>query len=173
MLTQFTWNQYILIVGATATLYYLVILLLFYRDEARRLLASRKNRTDLQANQPRPPQVSIMGAASTKAVPLLTDAADILIAPSHSMGSHPEDAVLQNMLEEVKSLLAIAIEGKAGKEEFLSLLSLAIGKYTPFTDPFHQEAVRHLLLEGRRNRLSFVLTPADLQPLLAENLSGH
>jgi len=173
MLTQFTWNQYILTAGATATLYYLVILLLFYREEARRLLASRKNRTDLQAIQPLPSQVSIMGPASTQAGPLLTEAADILVAPSHVLDSHPEDAVLQSLPEEIKSLLATAIEGKASKEDFLVLLRLAISKYAPLTEPLLQEAVRQYLLDESKGRLPFNLTPADLQPLWSDNESGQ
>lgn len=171
MLTQFTWNQFILTVGATAVLYYLVILLLFYRDEARRLLASRKNRTDLQANQPLPSQVSIMGAASTEVAPLLTEAAAIIVAPSHGMAPHPEDAELQSILEETKSLLAIAIEGEASKEDFLSLLSLAIGKFAPLTEPLHQAAVSHFLLEESKNKLPFEMTLADLQSLWSDNPS--
>lgn len=163
MLAHLTWQQYLLTVGTAGILYYLALLLLYYREEARRLLTGKKLRTDLQAAPPSPPQVSIMGAAITEAAPLLSDAAAIRVAPA--IPSQPGDAVLQDILQEVKPLLEMARTSGAGKEDFCALLGLALARYPPLATPGHQEALRLFLLGQHKGKLPFELTPADLRAL--------
>lgn len=161
-----------LAVGATGTIYYLAVLLLFYRREAKNLLTRNTNRTNLQASRPSPPQVSIMGPASTESGPLLSEAETIRVAPSQeSIAPAPEDAVLKAILGEIKPLLELALEADAEKQEFLSLLRLIFTRHAPLAQAHHREAVHHFLLEEGKRKLSFGLSLSDLQSLWPQDAS--
>ncbi|WP_439879741.1 hypothetical protein ACSX1A_11190 [Pontibacter sp. MBLB2868] len=161
MLTQITWNQFMLAIGGTGTAYYLAVLLLFYRSEAKRLLTRKTNRTTLQPDRLPPPQVSIMGPASTEVAPLLSEAEAIRVAPAQAIEPAPDNA----MLAEIKSLLELALEANAQKEEFLSLLHLIFTRHAPRSQVHHLEAVHQFLLKESKRQLSFELSLSDLQSI--------
>lgn len=161
-----------LAVGTTGAVYYLVVLLLFYRRDAKRLLARKTIRTNLQANRPNPPQVSIMGATSTEEAPLLSEAAAIQVAPAQVIAPGPDDAVLQVVQEEMNPLLQVAAEANTPKAEFLSLLRLITAKHAPLTKAHHREAINNFLLEECKEKLPFEVHFSDLHTLWPADPSG-
>jgi hypothetical protein len=164
MLSSFTWQQYLFAAGATVALYYLAVLLLYCREDIIHFMKGKLNRAGLPATQPIPPQVSIMGPASPGAAPLLSDAATILVAPQPTKAEgEPEEAVVTAVLEEMKPLLELATESDAEKEELLPLLRLVTARHGSSLQERHQEAIADFLLA--QGRLSFTLTPEDLQSL--------
>ena len=167
MLTHFTWHQFLLIVATTGALYYLAVLLLYYREEARRFLSFKKSRTNLQAAQPIPPQVSIMGATSTEAAPLLSDAATIQVAPPQHPATGFQEPVPAVILSEVNPLLEMALEKGMGKADLLSLLRLVFARHTRTALPLDREAVSQSLLQGSQT-LPFQLTADELASLWPE-----
>ncbi|PRY03645.1 hypothetical protein CLV24_14021 [Pontibacter ummariensis] len=167
MLSSFTWQQYLLTAGALLGLYYLAVLLLYCREEVIQMLKGKTSRASLPADQPIPPQVSIMGPASPEAGPLLSAAEAIRVAPLLSTETEePEDAVVHALLQEIKPLLELANEADAEKEELLPLLRLVIARHSPSIQHHHREAVAaYLTALGKR---SFLLTPEDLRSLWTE-----
>jgi len=168
MLSSFTWQQYLLAAGATLGLYYLAVLLLYCRADIIHFIKGKSNRAGLLADQPIPPQVSIMGPASPGPAPLLSDAATVLVAPQPPIEAEeePEDAAVTAVLQEMKPLLELATEADAEKEELLPLLRLVTSRHNPSLQDHHREAVESFLLG--QGMFSFTLTPADLQSLWSE-----
>jgi hypothetical protein len=168
MLSSLTWQQYLFAAGATIGLYYLAVLLLYYREDILLFLKGKINRAGLPANQPIPPQVSIMGPASHGPSPLLSDAATVLVAPQPvKTGEEPEEAVVTPVLEEMKPLLELATESDAEKEELLPLLRLVTTRHSLSLQGRHREAIEDFLLG--QGRFPFTLTPEDLQSLWPES----
>ena len=160
MLTDISWSQFFLTAGAALVLYYLAVLLLFYRHDIMRQLTHPFFRAGLPAHRPSPPQESILGAAFPKAAPSLSSASDLLVAPASSVPQQALSPLRVAMLAEMDSLLESAAETRMGKEEFLPLLRLLDERHMPKAD--ERRAVHRYLLEHGPSKLSFPLTAADL-----------
>ena len=169
MLTSFTWQQFLLTAGAVSALYYLAVLLLFYRKDIKYWLKRRTSRAGLPADPLLPPQVSIMGPASPGPAPLLSEAASILVAPLPMEAEEkPQDTVVESILQEIKPLLDLATEADAEKEELLPLLRLVTARHSPSLEDCHRKSIEAFLLG--QGRFSFSLIPEDLQSLWSEAL---
>ena len=154
--------------GAILGLYYLAVLLLYFRKDFIHMLKSKANRAGLPADQPIPPQVPIMGLASHGAAPLLSEAEVILVAPQPetSPEKEPEDIFVRAILQEINPLLELATEADAEKGELLPLLRLVTARHSSSIQEHQREAIEEYLLG--QGRFSFTLTPDDLQSLWRE-----
>ncbi len=139
-------------------LYYLAVLLLFYRHDIKRQLMRRFVRAGLPAHRPSPSQESILGAALPEAAPPLSSASDLQVASARQEQASPPVAAA--ILEEAGALLESAAETRMGKEEFLSCLRLLDERHMPASE--ERQALQRFLLEQSPSKLSFPLTAADL-----------
>jgi hypothetical protein len=158
MLTNIPWSHFFLTAGAALVLYYLAILLRYYRHDIMRQLRRLFVRAGLPAHRPSPSQESILGAALPEAAPPLASASDLQVAPAQQQQPFPPGAAA--FLEEVGSLLESAADTRMGKEEFLSFLRLLDERHMP--SPDERQVLQRYLLEHGPSKLSFPLTAADL-----------
>lgn len=160
MLSDISWSQFFLTAGAVLVLYYLAVLLRFYRHDIKRQLTRTFHRAGLPADRPSHPQESILGAAFPEAAPSLSSASDLQVAPAAAALPPPLSPAGAALLAEVGSLLEGAAETRMGKEDFLSLLHLLDERHLPAADD--RQAVQRYLLEHGPGKLTFPLTAADL-----------
>lgn len=145
-------------------IYYLFVLLLLFGKDLRRLVTKARHRATLAADQPSPPQGPIMGPAFTEAAPLLSIAADLRVAPdaAQRVDTTPSPAVAA-LLREVRPLLEVALETRADKAGFLSLLGLVTGRHP--LSAAEQETAQDALLALTQGQLPFPLSDSELQAL--------
>ncbi|TXK31134.1 hypothetical protein FVR03_20045 [Pontibacter qinzhouensis] len=192
MLHPYTWTQFLLTAGNSLLIYYLTILLLYYRDELKVFLGKAKNwvmpqvyltSTSPDSTPTGTPSDNVIGAVSTQEAPVLSEASAIKVSPlqedqdgfeetttteTQAPAVAPQDmpvGMLADFLEETKSLVELVAETQLEKEEFLSLLQLILYKYFRSAQSQHQDQARRFLLEQSQGRLPFELTPEDLQAL--------
>ncbi|SIT95231.1 hypothetical protein SAMN05444128_3975 [Pontibacter indicus] len=163
MLTQFSWHQFALSVGACLLLYYTVVTLLLYRRPLRAWLS--RGPASRQASRPAATP-DVMGPVLSDTSSLLPDAAALVVAPAPpqepvAAALQPDD-VRADLLAELQDLLDLAAGNLAGKEDFCQLVRLVISRYAPAL-PGVQDQVNRFLLEQGHDRLPFALSAADLQ----------
>lgn len=161
MLTNISWPEFLLIAGTALILYYLVILLLYFRQDIRHQLTRIFHRAGLQADRPSLPQESILGPVSPEPGPSLSSAHELQVGPAARTA--PQQPERPPALEDTASLLQSAAATRMGKEEFLALLGLLLERHLP--DQQQREALQLYLLEHGAGQLAFPLTAADLSDL--------
>lgn len=167
MISHLSWLQFILFTAASLGLYYVVVLLLYFRNDFISLL---KRQGDLIApfkGSLLPSQEVLKERALSEETSLLADPETIRVAPSLSDDDEAGQSatLVDDILQEIQSLMEMAAETQAAKEEFLSLLQLVAEKYGPYTQVTDQEAIQHAILEQSPGYLPFELTTTDLQSL--------
>ncbi|PVY40912.1 hypothetical protein [Pontibacter virosus] len=160
MLTDISWSHFFLTAGTVLVLYYLTVLLLFYRHDIKHQLSQTFLRAGLPAPRPSPSQESILGAAFPEAAPSLSSASDLLVAPAEAAPPQTLSTLKADLLTELDSLLESAAEMGLDKAAFLSLLHLLDERHMHTAD--EKLAVQRYLLEQGPAKLSFPLTATDL-----------
>jgi hypothetical protein len=168
MFTSVTWSQFLSAAALLLAVYYLTVLLTCYRKQLHQRLAG------LLRRKAAPATGGIMGPAAPGDM-TYTSVAALQVAPPEGRpvyapavaSSLPEGALseLVNLLQETEILVAHAAATDSPKEDFLSLLRLLAANSPALAQSPYRQPVLLLLQVQCQGRLSFDLSPEDLQQL--------
>ena len=153
MFTSLTWSQFLFFAALVLALYYPAVLLTCYRPEVRQRLAM------LLRRKAAPGPDGIMGqVAPPEARPVRAPAA-AFAAPEGALGE------LLTLLQEAELLVAHAAATASSREDFLSLLRLLAANSPALAQSPYRQPAQQFLQVQCQGRLSFDLSPDDLQQL--------
>jgi len=135
MFTSVSWQQYIMFISIIALVYYIYILLRYYRNAVINL---------------------IKGPKSTP-VPSKEKNNDTTITTG--------DTTLNELLEELKILFQLASQRKYPKEELMMALQLKLREYDQFKNTPFEIAVNNFIAEESENQCSIHLSEDDWRVL--------
>ncbi|MDR2275364.1 MAG: hypothetical protein LBF27_30935 [Sphingobacterium sp.] len=143
MLQQFTWLQFSIAVAIITVLWYITILLLFFKEEIKNLMgfgSVKKTAPPPTERTPEPP--ALMGAS--KLPEGVTETYELEFGPRTDDKVHRLGAI-SDFLEETKDIFEIVQNEGGGKEELLEMLKELLKHYPNVKESRHRRAlVDHL-----------------------------
>jgi hypothetical protein len=162
MLHQISWLQFSITVAIITVLWYISVLLLFFKEEIKNFLRSD------QINKIEPPPVirpheqqSLMGLS--KLPEGVSETYEI------GFGARPSDKVYQmgelsDFLEETKDIIQIVQNEGGGKEELLEMLAELLKHFPEVKASEHREAMIDHIRKHSPFKLSIIEIEAVFQP---------
>ncbi|EOR96270.1 hypothetical protein ADIARSV_0505 [Arcticibacter svalbardensis MN12-7] len=193
MMAQFTWQHFILFILSAGLLYYLIILILFFRKDIQLRFIRKMDDQHIDPGG-RSAERSVMGAAMEQKGQLTSTAEELYFAPadedrevdqledaeqddelSNGLASEltttsqkplpaTDDLLLGNIADLLQDLKTLfSMSGEAVREEFISLFMLLSSKYQNVAKSHLIEVVNLFILDQSKANLSFTLTREDLE----------
>ena len=135
MFTSFSWQQYIIFISIGLLVYYMYILLRYYRDGLINFIKKIKN------------------------IPVISE------EKKNNKTLAPGDATLNELLEELKILFQLASKRKYPKEELMMALQLKLREYDQFKNTHFEIAVNNFMATESDNQCSIHLGEEDQRVL--------
>jgi hypothetical protein len=165
MLKSLTWQEFFLVIGLLAGLYYAIILLILSRSKRTDLLKVPTNEVsgpDVMGsinegdgqNDPTIDPERIYFARTPQHDTTSTESVDPLILGSVS-----------DLLEEAKTLMRFIIENKSSNEEATAFLRTLLSKYAHLKDSRYQSAIELYLFNELNNHEDQKLTLNEISAL--------
>lgn len=192
-MAQFTWQHFILFILSAGLLYYLIILILFFRKDIQLRFIRKMDDQHIDPGG-RSAERSVMGAAMEQKGQLTSTAEELYFAPadedrevdqledaeqddelSNGLASEltttsqkplpaTDDLLLGNIADLLQDLKTLfSMSGEAVREEFISLFMLLSSKYQNVAKSHLIEVVNLFILDQSKANLSFTLTREDLE----------
>lgn len=135
MFTSFSWQQYIIFILIGSLVYYMYILLRYYRDGLSNFIKKIKN------------------------IPFVSE------EKQNNKTLTPGDTTLNELLEELKILFQLASNRKYPKEELMMALQLKLREYDQFKNTHFEIAVNNFIAAESDNQCSIHLGEEDQRVL--------
>ena len=181
MIQLITWRQYLIAISGATFLYYVIILLRYYRSEIKNLF-NRPPAIQRAAEETNAPQHSFLGEAEFDGQQSLSAEELFFAAPDEEeaelpeateqpikqpdMPTVPDESFLlgpvADFLKELKSGFGLLKEADGDKEEFLTLLHILSEKYSAVMQSSYRPLMEVFVLEVAKEQLHFDLSLSDL-----------
>lgn len=157
MFTSISWQQYVVAVFIITVAYYGYVLLRYYRPEIQQFF--QKKKTGIVSHTPISP-TAVLGTAQPDPGLTITDSQELMFAAS----DNPDEGInpYEQALEQETTDLAEAFLQIDDKPQFLSLLSVLIKKYQPFSTEMKLQAPIEKVWERYSAQLPFQLSVDEL-----------
>jgi hypothetical protein len=170
MLQHFTWQQFLVAACILSFIWYVVVLFIFYREEAKRLLKGKGGPGKVSEPLPHrwadedefeeePEADNLMGK------PVLPEGLENVGAGDFSFASasskEEQIGLIPDVLEELKTIFNILAKEDGTKKDFFSLLELVKAKYGPLGSHPQIRSVNAFIREG----VPFHLSNEELEDL--------
>lgn len=171
MLYKITWQHYLLCVAIALALWYGVVLWVYYRDNAKRLLdkVNEEAGTDEGLPDKDEPDEDLLGRPAEEYGVSVVDSQEISFEPKpayqEKMGqfSNEDDlkGLIPDVMEEIKSIIYTVETEQGTKDDFINLFKLVSSKYPTIKNIRQLEAINEWISDN----LPFELTQEELLQL--------
>ncbi|GGC42572.1 hypothetical protein GCM10011386_38520 [Parapedobacter defluvii] len=165
MLQQFTWEQFLWVAATLAAVWYISVLLLFFRKEIRGLFTP-ENKTNARPSDPGEPEdgevFDLMGSTAMSEGVLDIAPDELTFSPkSDTDGKTRKLGLVSDFLQEIKELIDTIEREKGNKEDFHKLFDALKQKYPAIRESGRLETLASYL----EDHLPFTLTDEEMQHL--------
>lgn len=143
MLKTITWNHYLMVVATVTAVYYVVIVIRYYKQGVR-LLAQRIWQRQFSFEKPTPSLINDTGQSFGE-----------VIQDSSSVDAWEASRQVKDLTQHLKETIADAYENKYSREDLLLLLEMTLRDYSAFSGtPFR--AMINELIESECSKYGFI-----------------
>lgn len=165
MLQQFTWEQFLWVAATLAAIWYISVLLLFFRKEIRGLFTP-KSKPETQPSNPEEPEegevFDLMGSTTLSEGVLDIAPDELTFSPKQDTdGKTKKLDLVSDFLQEIKELIDTIEREKGNKEDFHRMFGALKQKYPAIRESGRLETLASYL----EDHLPFTLTAEEKQHL--------
>ena len=155
MLKEISWSNYAQTIGIVLTLYYLFLLITYYRRDLRQIFERIKNKTSKKMRSDSLPQYTL-SRQDNRAFQTMSASADV------AFSNRNESLVL--LTNEIDAFLAAASKQDLSKEQIFISLQWLIRKYTSADTTLPKAFIEEYIVK-QCVQFSIQLEPAELKDL--------
>lgn len=159
MFNSISWESFLTTIGSLAGAYYFITTLMLYHQEITQWWKNKFNSSRIEESESVVEQTAIMGKVeNTPSSPSnpLVHTASVVTEKDVLIGS------VSDLLQEIKSLIQLAIENNWDKAQSESLFRALLIRYPTLKNTTHQQSVSSFMADTTSEECSFALTTEEV-----------
>ncbi len=191
MFNSFSWEQYLIFIATILTLYYLSILLLYFRMDFAAIFTAKKGNLSHSKTEPKyynpftPNPDSFMGSINPEKVEdqiyiktkengeaNITQVEDSSADKEHPVNAEPplsSDTFLlgtiADLVKEIKTLIQLLSENGGIKEDFLKMVATLLARYHNLKDTAYQDTISIFLVNECKGKFHYEISLDEIKML--------